>query len=82
MSQGSFFFEGQGRVQETLVRMTRKLDELSIPYAVARGMALFSHRLALDEEHGTADGYFYLYTHDRILADKYDMLPEDELYLE
>ncbi len=43
MSEGSLFFDGQGRVQKTLVRIARKLEELSIPYAVAGGMALFAH---------------------------------------
>ncbi|HEX4131113.1 MAG TPA: hypothetical protein VHZ24_13820 [Pirellulales bacterium] len=43
MTQGSLFFEGQGKVQETLVRITRKLEELQIPYAVVGGMALFAH---------------------------------------
>jgi hypothetical protein len=43
MSEGSLFFEGQGRVQRSLQRIARQLDELGIPYAVAGGMALFAH---------------------------------------
>jgi hypothetical protein len=43
LSEGSLFFEGRGSVQETLKRITRRLDELGIPYAVAGGMALFLH---------------------------------------
>jgi hypothetical protein len=43
MSQGSLFFEGQGRVQQSLNRLARRLDELGIAYAVAGGMALFAH---------------------------------------
>jgi len=43
MSEGSLFFEGKGRVQQSLIRIARKLDELGIPYAVADGMALFAH---------------------------------------
>jgi len=43
MSQGSLFFEGKGKVQETLRRITGKLDELAIPHAVVGGMALFAH---------------------------------------
>jgi hypothetical protein len=43
MSEGSLFFDGQGRVQKTLNRIAHKLDELGIPYAVAGGMALFAH---------------------------------------
>ena len=43
MSEGSLFFEGEGRVQKSLARICRSLDELGIPYAVAGGMALFAH---------------------------------------
>jgi hypothetical protein len=43
MSEGSLFFEGKGRVQQSLLRIARRLDELQIPYAVAGGMALFAH---------------------------------------
>lgn len=43
LSEGSLFFEGRGRVQETLKRITKRLEELGIPYAVAGGMALFLH---------------------------------------
>lgn len=43
VAQGSLFFEGQGKVQETLQRITAKLNELGIPYAVVGGMAMFAH---------------------------------------
>lgn len=43
LSEGSLFFEGRGSVQEALRRVTQRLDELNIPYAVAGGMALFAH---------------------------------------
>lgn len=43
MSEGSLFFDGKGRVQRSLARVTGKLNELAIPYAVAGGMALFAH---------------------------------------
>jgi len=43
MSEGSLFFEGQGRVQQSLQHIARRLEELNIPYAVAGGMALFMH---------------------------------------
>lgn len=43
MTQGSLFFEGRGKVQETLQRISKRLDELGIPYAVVGGMALFAH---------------------------------------
>jgi len=43
LSEASDFFSGGGGVQESLRRITRRLEELSIPYAVAGGMALFQH---------------------------------------
>lgn len=43
MSEGSHFLEGRGAVHDTLRRLTKRLDELGIPYAVAGGMALFAH---------------------------------------
>ena len=43
MTQGSLFFEGRGKVQETLQRIIRKLDELGVSYAIVGGMALFAH---------------------------------------
>ena len=45
MAEGSKFFEGQGAVQETLRKITARLHELQIPYAVVGGMALFNHGL-------------------------------------
>jgi hypothetical protein len=42
--------------------------------------AMLADGLILDQAHDTADGCIYLYTHDRILADKYQMAPEDELF--
>ena len=43
MGEGSRFFEGKSQVQATLNRITKKLNELGIEYAVAGGMALFKH---------------------------------------
>ena len=43
LSEGSRFFEGRGAVQNALRKVTQRLDELGIPYAVAGGMALFRH---------------------------------------
>lgn len=43
MTQGSLFFEDRGKVQETLRRITKRLDEIGVPYAVVDGMALFAH---------------------------------------
>lgn len=43
MNESSLFFEGKGKVQDTLRRITQRLNKLNIPYAVAGGMALFHH---------------------------------------
>jgi hypothetical protein len=43
LSEGSRHFEEKSAVQETLHRITRRLEDLAIPYAVAGGMALFKH---------------------------------------
>ena len=43
LSEGSRFFEGAGELQETLRRITRRLEEIGVPYAIAGGMALFHH---------------------------------------
>jgi hypothetical protein len=43
MTEGSLFLEGRGAVHETLARLTRRLDELGVPYVIAGGMALFIH---------------------------------------
>jgi hypothetical protein len=43
LSEASRFFEGAGAVQETLRRITSRLDELRIAYVVSGGMALFAH---------------------------------------
>src|SRR5882724_8133800 len=43
LTEGSMFFEGQGAVQATLRKITTRLRELGIPYAVVGGMALFNH---------------------------------------
>ena len=43
LTEASLFFEGKGKVQETLRRITARLDELGIPYAVSGGLALFVH---------------------------------------
>jgi hypothetical protein len=43
MNESSLFFEGKGKVQETLRRIAKRLDKQGIPYAVAGGMALFHH---------------------------------------
>jgi hypothetical protein len=43
LSEGSRHFEGKSAVQEALRKITRRLEDLGIPYAVAGGMALFRH---------------------------------------
>jgi hypothetical protein len=43
LREGSRHFEYGSAVFETLRRLTAKLDELGIPYAVVGGMALFTH---------------------------------------
>jgi len=43
LSEGSLYFEGKGKVQEALRRITSRLDELEIPYAVVGGLALYKH---------------------------------------
>jgi hypothetical protein len=37
------FFMGTSNVHQTLLRLTRRLDELQVPYAVCGGMALNAH---------------------------------------
>lgn len=43
LSEGSRYFEGHGQVREALERITTRLSDLGISYAVAGGMALFEH---------------------------------------
>ncbi|HYE63683.1 MAG TPA: nucleotidyl transferase AbiEii/AbiGii toxin family protein [Phycisphaerales bacterium] len=45
LSEGSRHFEERSAVQDTLHRITRRLSELNIPYAVSGAMALFHHGL-------------------------------------
>jgi hypothetical protein len=85
LSQGSQFFEGKGAVQEALVKVTRRLADLGIPYCVAGGMALFHHGYrrftedidilvtssGLREIHARLDGLGYLppFTRSKNLRD-------------
>src|SRR4051812_5601295 len=43
INEGSRFFEEKSAVQDALRKITRRLRDLGIPYAVAGGMALFRH---------------------------------------
>jgi hypothetical protein len=41
--EGSMHFEEKSAVHQTLRKITRRLDELGIPYAVVGGMAMYIH---------------------------------------
>ena len=43
LMEGSMHFEEESAVQKTLHRITQRLEELGIPYAVVGGLALFFH---------------------------------------
>jgi hypothetical protein len=43
LTEASLFFEGKGGVQSTLRKITSRLNDLGIPYAVSGGLALFAH---------------------------------------
>src|SRR5215469_3291427 len=43
LEEGSMHFEEGSAVHKTLRKITRRLDELGIPYAVVGGMAMFFH---------------------------------------
>jgi hypothetical protein len=43
LREGSMHFERESAVHRTLEKITRRLDELGIPYAVVGAMALFFH---------------------------------------
>src|SRR4051794_10485405 len=43
LREGSMHFEENSAVHKTLQRITRRLNELQIPYAVVGGMAMFAH---------------------------------------
>ena len=43
LQEGSMFFEEKGGLHLALRRITQRLHELNIPYAVAGGMAMFFH---------------------------------------
>lgn len=72
--EGSMHFDEKSAVHQTLRKITRRLEELGIPYAVVGGMALFSHGLrrftedvdilvtptGLAELHQRLDGFGYV----------------------
>ncbi|MGW8257509.1 MAG: nucleotidyltransferase domain-containing protein [Thermoguttaceae bacterium] len=45
LREGSMHFEGKSAVYLALEKITQRLKELNVPYAVAGGMALFAHGL-------------------------------------
>src|SRR5438445_119890 len=45
LSEGSRHFEGKSAVFDALRKVTKRLNDLGIPYAVVGGMALFHHGL-------------------------------------
>jgi hypothetical protein len=74
LQEGSMHFEKESAVHKTLKRITQRLDELGISYAVVGGMALFFHgyrrftedvdllvtRQGLDELHRQLEGLGYV----------------------
>jgi len=85
MNEGSRHFEEGSRVHESLRRIARRLDELSVAYAIVGGMALFRHgfrRFTEDvdvlvtreglktiHEHLEGRGYLPLFEHGKNLRD-------------
>lgn len=43
LREGSMHFESNNAVHQTLRRITRRLDEIGVPYALVGGMAMFFH---------------------------------------
>jgi hypothetical protein len=43
LREGDMFFQGEGAVQKTLHKITQRLAEINVDYAVAGGMALYKH---------------------------------------
>jgi len=43
LAEGSRYFQEKSALQDTLRRITSRLDQLGVPYAVAGGLALFAH---------------------------------------
>jgi hypothetical protein len=43
LSEGSRFFEEKSAVQDTLLKIAKRLRDLGIPYAVVGGMAMYRH---------------------------------------
>src|SRR5438477_12874454 len=43
MAEATKYFAGGGSVHETVARISRRLDELGIPFVVCGGIAMFHH---------------------------------------
>lgn len=43
LREGDMFFQGEGAVQKTLHRITQRLQEIGVDYAVVGGMAMYLH---------------------------------------
>jgi hypothetical protein len=43
MREGDMFFQGEGKVQQTLKRIAQRLQEIDVDYAIAGGMAMYTH---------------------------------------
>jgi hypothetical protein len=43
LREGDMFFQGEGAVQKTLQRISQRLAEIGVDYAIVGGMALYSH---------------------------------------
>ncbi len=70
MSEGSRYFMGDGEVRATLAHITRRLNDIGVPYAVVGGLALFHHGFRRFTEDVdilvTADGLRTI--HDRLVG--------------
>src|SRR5258708_5922499 len=43
LREGSMHFEKESKVYASLLRITKRLDDLGVPYALVGGMAMFLH---------------------------------------
>jgi hypothetical protein len=43
MREGDMFFQGEGKVQQTLKKIAQRLQEIGVDYAIAGGMAMYTH---------------------------------------
>jgi len=51
MSEATKYFDDKGSVHETVRRISRRLDELGIPFVVVGGIAMFHHGFRRFTEH-------------------------------